>query len=201
MGLTVTAEAFFNTLNAQERNDLADVVLSTLSPSEILTKMDGQSKDSLYRMLWSEYLCNDVQKLCQSLGKPLNNDGINQIVYEYVYQGEYDCNLPYWDNLEYLIENAYRQEQFRNDSFELNEDTNDYKVCIDAYSYYVEADNINEAVQIALNEHYESTGEICYTDDENLIVTNLESMCSYQWDPVLNEWEELSLEQEHNEME
>lgn len=66
-----------------------------------------------------------------------------------------------------------------------------YKVIINETTYNIDADNMNEAVQIAVNEHYEMTGELVYTDTPGILVTDCDNEeKTYQWDDYEEEWVE-----------
>ena len=76
--------------------------------NELKKKVDAlspQERDDIYRYLWSEHVRSDVKaKLKEYEDLKATEEEIDNIVYRYVYQGEYDCNKDYWANLEYLIE-------------------------------------------------------------------------------------------------
>lgn len=69
-------------------------------------KLDAVTKDEIYRMLWKEYVVEDVTQHLEERGNlyMYSEEMIDRIAARYVYDGEYDCNLPYWDNLDSLIE-------------------------------------------------------------------------------------------------
>lgn len=74
-----------------------------------IKNLDAISRDSLYRKLWLEYVTNDVSvRLCDTCNKDCtfpNDCGtlVEKIASAYVYDGEYDCNLSYWENIDNLI--------------------------------------------------------------------------------------------------
>lgn len=80
--------------------------------------LDSISRDSLYRKLWLEYVTSDVsERLCETCDKnctfPNNCSAlVEKIASAYVYDGEYDCNLSYWDNIDNLI-NKYSEQETR----------------------------------------------------------------------------------------
>lgn len=71
--------------------------------------LDPISRDSLFRKLWLEYVTDDVSvRLCDTCNKDCafskDCDALVKIVASaYVYDGEYDCNLSYWENIDNLI--------------------------------------------------------------------------------------------------
>lgn len=99
---------FYKSLPENEKNDLADVVIANLTPSQILDKVED--KDTLYRMLWADYLYEDVYDYVKGNGYPLNESGIQEVINRYVYNGDYDCNLSYWDNINNLVQEALEKE-------------------------------------------------------------------------------------------
>lgn len=108
MGLVVSAKEFYESLSENEKNDVTDVVIANLTPSQILEKVDN--KDSLYRMLWSDYMYEDVYDFVKENNYPLNESGIQEVIERYVYCGDYDCNLSYWDNINNLVQEALEKE-------------------------------------------------------------------------------------------
>ena len=78
-----------------------------------ISKMECLDKDALYRKLWANHVQEDVLNHSRALDKELNDDGIKKVVDRYVYHGDYDCNLSYWDNIENLIDEAYENKDYR----------------------------------------------------------------------------------------
>lgn len=75
---------------------------------KIYNSLSAVEKDALYRKLWMDYVKKDVHSLLEddSLedNKDVSVEDIADIVSErYVHDGDYDCNLSYWDNLENLV--------------------------------------------------------------------------------------------------
>ena len=68
-----------------------------------IDSLSEEKKDKIYRMLWSGYVKEDVKSYADNIGTILSNEEIEVIVQRYVYCGDYDCNLSYWDNIENLI--------------------------------------------------------------------------------------------------
>ena len=73
--------------------------------NKFLLILNDQLKDEIYRKLWKEYVKEDIIQFNNKLDEEL----IDLIANAYVYDGEYDCNFSYWDNIENLI-NKYSQE-------------------------------------------------------------------------------------------
>jgi hypothetical protein len=84
----------------EERKDIMDY---RKEAEEKIAGMDGAEKDALYRALWAEYVRTDVEAVAEQHPEA-ENISIDNIVERYVYEGDYDCNLSYWDNINNLIE-------------------------------------------------------------------------------------------------
>lgn len=74
----------------------------------IVQNLSAKEKDDLYRYFWAEHVQEDVESFCESEDIVLSKDGIDFVVEQYVYEGRYDCNRSYWDNLRELIEETER---------------------------------------------------------------------------------------------
>ena len=79
----------------------------------ILSTLSDYEKDRLYRSLWYDHVVQDIHSRLEDISDPddsedryapLTEDDITHIAYRYVYNGDYDCNLDYWTNLENLID-------------------------------------------------------------------------------------------------
>lgn len=91
---------------------LPDEDISVMPPDELINRMSYAQKDNVYRRVWMEHVIEDIKELLSRneihIEKGLNEDQLDALVNDaatrYVYDGEYDCNLCYWDNLKNLIE-------------------------------------------------------------------------------------------------
>lgn len=108
MDLVTSVKEFYKSLSENEKNDLADVVIANLTPSQILERV--KDKDTLYRVLWADYMYEDVYGFVKENGYSLNESGVQEVVDRYVYNGDYDCNLSYWDNINNLVQEALEKE-------------------------------------------------------------------------------------------
>ena len=79
-----------------------DTILASLSPGE---------PDALYRRLWLGHVKEDVRARIQDTKASLTGEEIEQVARRYVYQGDYDCNQSYWDNIDALIRELPSQQQ------------------------------------------------------------------------------------------
>ena len=77
--------------------------------TDLLNSLSEDEKDALYRHLWSQYVKDDVKScVSQNPDLTLTDEQIEHIAYRFVYCGDYDCNLSYWDNINNLIEAEIR---------------------------------------------------------------------------------------------
>lgn len=74
---------------------------------ELVKNMTSVVKDEVYRLIWHEHVKEDVLKMLEEkdLDKSIDQDDLaDEVAGRYVYEGDYDCNQAYWNNLETLIE-------------------------------------------------------------------------------------------------
>lgn len=71
--------------------------------------------DAVYRALWFDHVIEDVESYMTEKrgydGPPLTGDdkGIAvTIASRYVYEGDYDCNVSYWDQIDTLLDDVVR---------------------------------------------------------------------------------------------
>lgn len=73
--------------------------------TQIVSELDWKLCDALYRRLWIDYVKQDIEShLNEDLGNDYTDDEIQVMAEHYVYDGEYDSNMTYWDNIENLQE-------------------------------------------------------------------------------------------------
>lgn len=90
---TITDEQIKDVIKAYPKEDLLDL-------------LNYDQKDYIYRKVWAEHVSEDVRSLCKDEGydEVYTPDIAEQIAYRYAFEGDYDCNLPYWQNLKNLFE-------------------------------------------------------------------------------------------------
>ena len=78
---------------------------TTLTPKlqAVVNSLTDTEKDCLYRHLWQDYVKEDIIAHAENMGVKLTDDEIQTATEKYVYEGKYDCNLNYWNNIENLI--------------------------------------------------------------------------------------------------
>ena len=78
---------------------------TTLTPKlqAVIDNLTDTEKDRLYRHLWHDYVKEDIIAHAENMDVELTDNEIQTAAERYVYEGKYDCNLNYWDNIENLI--------------------------------------------------------------------------------------------------
>lgn len=71
---------------------------------DILKGLTPEEEDALYRAIWKKHVIKDIESHLEDIEETLTDDQIEQAADLYVYDGEYDCNLSYWVNIENVIE-------------------------------------------------------------------------------------------------
>lgn len=79
---------------------------------DLYTNMSEKQKDDIYRLVWKKYVKKDVKSRIKDLQiMDENNEHFDTIVEtvatKYVYDGDYDCNLTYWENIDNLIDETF----------------------------------------------------------------------------------------------
>lgn len=79
---------------------------------DLYANMSEKQKDDIYRLVWKEHTKEDVKSRIEDLQiMDENNKNFNTVVEtvaaRYVYNGDYDCNLTYWNNIDNLIDETF----------------------------------------------------------------------------------------------
>lgn len=92
---------------------------------DILNQLDWKEKDALYRELRCGYVREDVVDRLNERELDFTESELETIVRKYVYEGDYDCNLSYWTNIDNLIDEVIdvKKEQTQNFRIEPNDTT------------------------------------------------------------------------------
>jgi hypothetical protein len=80
--------------------------------------MSSEQKDAIYRYLWTQHVYEDVENRAEETETALSEEQIDEVVEEYVYYGNYDCNLSYWDNIDNLIESVIENDKDKDEDEE-----------------------------------------------------------------------------------
>lgn len=73
--------------------------------NELLKTLTEEEKDAIYRNIWFDHVVTDIKNRLDDLDETLTEDEIHFAASEYI-DGNYDCNLSYWDNIDNLITKA-----------------------------------------------------------------------------------------------
>lgn len=97
---------------------------------QMLETTTPYDKDEVYRYLWAEHVKEDVKAHLEDmeLQYVAVPEEIKKIVDRYVYEGDYDCNLPYWDNIENLINEIVDIHKFDYFHWETDKNGKTYKL-------------------------------------------------------------------------
>lgn len=91
--------------------DIATAInkLSENDLEKLAENLDFKTSDNLYRILHMPYVKEDVEQMIKDLEIDTSAYNlkcfIDDCASRYVYDGNYDCNLSYWQNLENIIRN------------------------------------------------------------------------------------------------
>lgn len=75
---------------------------------QIIGSLTYAEKDLLYRTLWVEHVKEDIEGvLVENYREEMTDEEISgtaeKLARQYCFDGDYDCNLCYWDNIDNLI--------------------------------------------------------------------------------------------------
>lgn len=73
---------------------------------ELLKTLTEEEKDAIYRSVWFDRVTEDIKSRLEDTDDTLTQDQIEYAASRYVYDGEYDCTLAYWDNIDGVIQLA-----------------------------------------------------------------------------------------------
>lgn len=89
------------------------MAIANMKVDDLYILMTSRQRDELYRKLWYDYVYDDVRSFLEDYDGniPETQEGIDNLVDRvtraYVYDGTYDCNLSYWQNIENLVRENY----------------------------------------------------------------------------------------------
>lgn len=99
---------FYNSLEEiLKENSNMDISQQEQEVIDTLSNWSETEKDTAYRHLWLPHVIKDIASHMEDYldeDQYLTEDEISQAAYKYVYEGRYDCNLSYWQNIESLID-------------------------------------------------------------------------------------------------
>lgn len=68
--------------------------------------LTSNAQNAVHRYIEHQHLKTDIEEYAREQGLSLTRQVIEKAADLYVYDGEYDCNLSYWDNISNVIDKA-----------------------------------------------------------------------------------------------
>ena len=91
----------------------SNLALNTIEVDGKVIDFNSETNDdAIYRKVWKEHVIEDIESHLEDIDIHLDEDTIDLIATRYVYDGDYDCNICYWDNLDHLIDEYAREEDY-----------------------------------------------------------------------------------------
>ena len=99
-------------LNNDENNSSSNVMYNanidtdsdlTGKALEFAESASSTDMDMIYRKVKYQYVINDIKDRIKDTETELTDDQIAYAARRYAYDGKYDCNLSYWDNIDNCI--------------------------------------------------------------------------------------------------
>lgn len=89
---------------------------------ELLTELNYSTLDYIYRRLWANHVKEDVISRIKDDFTFLKYDDsdIEECARRYVFDGDYDCNWTYWDNIDAIIYDYFKDQIALNEKQEEN---------------------------------------------------------------------------------
>lgn len=143
--------------------------LKNRTPREVFNALSVEQKDYIYRAVWFEHVVEDVVgRLDEREILDEDNSIKESVAQRYVYQGDYDCNLSYWDNIDNLIDEvlkninptAITQEIVNNIKSELAKNSNVSQDNTDSKVFQFLSDGDDEDPDDICSRTYLITGDI-----------------------------------------
>lgn len=73
---------------------------------ELLTELNYSTLDYIYRRLWANHVKEDI---ISRIKDNFYND-IEECAKRYAFEGDYDCNCTYWDNIDAIIYDHFEKQ-------------------------------------------------------------------------------------------
>lgn len=74
--------------------------------TKLLKTLTLEEKETIYRHVWVEHVIEDIKTYLKDNNETLTDIEIEYAARRYVFDGKYDCNLPYWSNIKTVIDLA-----------------------------------------------------------------------------------------------
>ena len=105
-------EDYFCNIEGVIINGLSLRLAKKFEPEAFLASLTADEQDKVYRYLWKERVVEDARSVIEEyiFYSLLSKEDVERIADEaadrYVYNGDYDCTLSYWDNIGNLVRDA-----------------------------------------------------------------------------------------------
>ena len=97
-------------LSVEQLSFLKEFLVKNLSEKDkehffenLLNAIPCKEKDRFYRKIWAEHVVEDIQGYADTAGIQISEREAKAAAEHYV-EGNYDCNLSYWENIHNLLE-------------------------------------------------------------------------------------------------
>lgn len=101
--------------NAKRKVDMFREINASLTHTDVLeskiNELSEIEKDKIYRMVWAERVTEDILSHAEDIGVEISKKDAEILAESYACDGEYDCNLSYWNNIENLMEDYIKPEE------------------------------------------------------------------------------------------
>lgn len=79
---------------------------------ELLTELNYSTLDYIYRKLWVNHLKEDIISRIKDNFSWLeySDNDIEECAKRYAFEGDYDCNCTYWDNIDAIIYDHFEKQ-------------------------------------------------------------------------------------------
>lgn len=79
---------------------------------ELLTELNYSTLDYIYRKLWANHLKEDIISRIKDNFSWLeySDNDIEECAKRYAFEGDYDCNCTYWDNIDAIIYDHFEKQ-------------------------------------------------------------------------------------------
>ena len=81
--------------------------ITRMTPSELFDEMNEYQKDMIYRMVKADFISEDTKYRIDDFGLEMSDEEKENLAIDvanrWVYDGKYDCDLSYWDNIDNLL--------------------------------------------------------------------------------------------------
>jgi len=106
---TGMGQKFFNQQLPSLINALTRIADALEKPNSVSpVELSQQTKEMVYREVRAEYVAEDIAARAEERGINPDELDVDGLAERYVYDGDYDCNLSYWDNIDNLIDSVAR---------------------------------------------------------------------------------------------